>query len=185
VLEKSCRNCSNQLRGQLNYRFTLNPPVDAPSPTTVLIETANSVAALGWTWISRPAQGRVGWVFLSQSHLIFKAHPMTSKLWIPRPPSSGARQTRCHPTRQCPPFMSLHPFHRNPRRIFFYCLDNPLRTMQCNLNITLEPGIEWSKSSKQLWYQRIGTLINGFLSFTSQCCCPGKSMEYALVVLST
>ncbi|ONM37740.1 Plant cysteine oxidase 5 [Zea mays] len=41
---------------------------------------------------------------------------------IPTFPSSRGLQTRCHPTRQCPPVTSFLPFHKKPRLILSIAL---------------------------------------------------------------
>jgi len=96
--------------------------VREPSPTVVWTEAEKRASTLEWTLNKKSAQGLSGWVFLSQSHLRFKAHPRTSRLWIPRPPMLSGLQTLAQPTEQWPPLISFLPFHKKPLRILSIAL---------------------------------------------------------------
>lgn len=61
-----------------------------PLPISVTTEISNNARTFAWTGTSRPFHGRSVWVFVNQSHLIWSAHPMTSRFGMPSPPRSIA-----------------------------------------------------------------------------------------------
>lgn len=101
----------------------------APFPVDVTTEMANTAKLLECTAISRPAHGQSDRVFSNQSHRIWYAQPMISRLWIPRPPRSMSLLTFSQATRQQPPFTSFLPFHRNPFLILSIALMNHFGTL--------------------------------------------------------
>src|SRR6185312_347982 len=62
-----------------NQRSVQNK-VLCPLPTILKTDTENKAAVFGWTGISRPAQGRSGFVFSNQSQRICSAQPIISRL---------------------------------------------------------------------------------------------------------
>ena len=84
-----------------------------PSPmvTTVLIlNNCRSIASQGTVV---PTQGLSWSVHSNQSHRSLKALPNSSKSRTPRPPNFFGRMTFAQRTKQCPPFASAEPFHKN------------------------------------------------------------------------
>ena len=88
-----------------------------PLPTFVITEIANIPRAFGWEGISRPDHALSAEVFCHHNHFICRAHPIISKFWITKPPSSKGLCTFSHPTKQQPPLASLRPRQRKPRLI--------------------------------------------------------------------
>ena len=101
--------------------------VFSPLPTEVTTEIANIANVCICTGIS---QGRFGLVFSIQSHLICRAHPITSRLWMPNPPNSSGHMTFSQATRQHPPFASFLPSYKKPLLILSIAWMNHLGTLR-------------------------------------------------------
>ena len=93
-----------------------------PFSTWVMIATLKKNLTDWWTWIGRKAQGLLGSVLCSQSHLNLRAQFNCCSCEMPSPPSASGQVTLDQANKQCPPFISFIPFQRKPLLILSIAL---------------------------------------------------------------